>query len=122
MSDAQQIEQLYHKMYEAMIAKNEEELNRVHDDAFLLIHMTGMKQDKQSYIRAIMNGTLNYFSAETKGLDISIDGNQATLIGHSRVTAAVFGGGKHTWRLEFRFHLKKNEDGWKFTKAQASTY
>lgn len=122
MSDAQQIEQLYHEMYEAMITKNEEELNRVHDDSFLLIHMTGMKQDKQSYIRAIMDGTLNYFSAETKGLDISVDGNQATLIGHSHVTAAVFGGGKHTWQLEFRFHLKKNEDGWKFTKARASTY
>ena len=60
MDDRQQILQLYHDMYAAMTAKDEEELNRVHDDSFVLIHMTGMRQTKQQYIRAIMDGTLNY--------------------------------------------------------------
>ncbi len=60
MDDRQQILQLYHDMYAAMTAKDEAELDRVHDDSFVLIHMTGMRQTKQQYIRAIMDGTLNY--------------------------------------------------------------
>ena len=57
MNDKQMIEQLYHDMYSAMVKKDEAELDRVHDESFVLIHMTGMHQDKSAYIRAIMEGT-----------------------------------------------------------------
>ena len=96
MKDEDQIKQLYHDMYDAMVAKDEAELDRVHDDSFILIHMTGMRQDKQTYIRAILDGTLNYYSETTEDLKIHISGNTATLTGHSRVAAAVFGGGRHS--------------------------
>ena len=123
MSDKQAIEQLYHDMYSAMVAKDRQELERVHDDSFVLIHMTGMHQDKQTYIRAIMDGTLNYYSEKTDSLDIKINENDtAELTARSLVNAAVFGGGKHTWRLQLRFDLKKVGQAWKMTKAQASTY
>ncbi len=122
MIDENEIRQLYYDMYTAMVEKNESELNRVHDDSFVLIHMTGMQQTKREYIYAIMNGTLNYYSSENDSLEISINGTAAKVIGRSRVTAAVFGGGKHTWRLMLTFDLKKTNDEWKFTKAQASTY
>ena len=91
MKDEDQIKQLYHDMYDAMVAKDEAELDRVQDDSFILIHMTGMRQDKQTYIRAILDGTLNYYSETTEDLKIHISGNTATLTGHSRVAAAVFG-------------------------------
>ncbi len=122
MTDEQQIKQLYRDMYSAMVAKDEAELDRVHDDSFVLIHMTGMRQDKQTYIRAIINGTLNYYSEETESLDVKVNRDNAILLGHSRVSAAVFGGGKHKWRLELRFELKKVNGVWAFVKAQASTY
>ena len=123
MSDKQAIEQLYHDMYSAMVAKDRQELERVHDDSFVLIHMTGMHQDKQTYIRAIMDGTLNYYSEKTDSLDIKINENDtAELTARSLVNAAVFGGGKHTWRLQLRFDLKKVGQAWKMTRAQASTY
>ena len=35
--------------------------------------------------------------------------NHATLTGRSRVTAAVFGGGRHIWRLQFHFNLSMEE-------------
>ena len=123
MDDEQAIRQLYREMYSAMTAKNEAELDRVHDDSFILIHMTGMHQDKAAYIRAIMNGTLNYYTEKTESLDIRVnDNDSAVLTGKSLVTAAAFGGGKHTWRLQLRFDLKKIGDEWKLTRAQASTY
>ena len=38
-------------MYAAMVAKDEDELRRVHDDSFVLIHMTGMNQSKEAEMR-----------------------------------------------------------------------
>jgi len=122
MDDRQQILQLYHDMYAAMTAKDEAELGRVHDDSFVLIHMTGMRQTKQQYIRAIMDGTLNYYSERTDSIEITVSGDTAVMTGRSRVSAAVFGGGRHTWRLALKFDVKKTDGQWRLTTAQASTW
>lgn len=74
---------------------------------FVLIHMTGMHQSKREYIRAIMDGTLNYYSEETDSIDVSVSGDTAVMTGHSKVAAAVFGGGRHTWRLALKFTQRK---------------
>ena len=121
-TDKQQIQELYATMYNAMVAKDTATLNLVHADGFVLIHMTGMRQSKAEYIRAIADGTLNYYSAEHEEMDITIKGNTATLTGKSRVTAAVFGGSRGTWRLRLRFTLEKQDGQWRFTESKASTY
>lgn len=122
MNDEAKLRQLYEDMYAAMVSKDEAELDRVHDESFVLEHMTGMRQDKKTYIHAILNDTLNYYSAVTENLSVQVNGDDATMTGRSRVNAAVFGGGKHTWRLQLFFHAKKTENGWKLTKAEASTW
>ncbi|MBQ7142285.1 MAG: nuclear transport factor 2 family protein [Bacteroidaceae bacterium] len=122
MDDKKQIETLYRRMYQAMVKKDSATLQAVHADEFVLVHMTGMRQSKQVYIQSIMNGTLNYYSAEHEEMDIRIDGDHATLTGRSRVNAAVFGGGRHTWRLQLRFQLIKRNGQWLFTESRASTY
>ncbi len=122
MNDKEMLKQLYEDMYTAMMTKNESELLRVHDDSFVLVHMTGMTQDKKTYIRAIMNGTLNYYSTQTEDLQIDVHGNTAAITGKSKVTAAVFGGNMHTWRLQLSFNAKKIDDEWKFTRSEAATY
>lgn len=122
MDDKQQIEALYKQMYQAMVDKDSATLEAVHADEFVLVHMTGMRQSKQVYIQSIMNGTLNYYWAEHEQMDIKVDGNRATLTGRSRVNAAVFGGGRHTWQLQLRFQLIKRDGRWLFTESRASTY
>jgi ketosteroid isomerase-like protein len=122
MTDKKQIIQLYKEMYTAMVNKDRAELERVHDDSFVLVHMTGMRQPKEVYISSIMDGTLNYYSAEHEDMQADVKGNTAVLIGKSKVTAAVFGGGKHTWRLQLRFQLVKKNSEWRFALASASTY
>ncbi|MEE5993869.1 MAG: nuclear transport factor 2 family protein [Oscillospiraceae bacterium] len=122
MTDEEKIILLYKEMYTAMIRKNRAELERVHDDSFILIHMTGMRQPKSVYISSIMDGTLNYYSANHEEMQVTVSGNTASLKGRSRVSAAVFGGGKHTWRLQLKFTLVKKSDDWYFTSASASTY
>ena len=122
MTDREQIIQLYKEMYTAMVNKDRAELERVHDDSFVLVHMTGMRQPKEVYISSIMDGTLNYYSASHEDMQVEVKGDTAVLIGKSRVTAAVFGGGKHTWRLQLRFQLVKKNGEWRFALASASTY
>jgi uncharacterized protein (TIGR02246 family) len=122
MNDRQQIIELYNHMYQAMVEKDTATLNSIHANEFVLIHMTGMRQSKHEYINAIADGTLNYYSAEHEQMDVAIDGDRATLTGRSRVTAAVFGGGKHTWQLQLTFQLVKRDGQWSFTSSQASTY
>ena len=122
MTDKEQIIQLYKEMYTAMVNKDRAELERVHDDSFVLVHMTGMRQPKEVYISSIMDRTLNYYSAEHEDMQVEINGDTAVLTGRSKVTAAVFGGGKHTWRLQLRFQLVKKNGEWCFALASASTY
>ena len=122
MDEKQQIEALYKQMYRAMAEKDTVTLDEQHADEFVLTHMTGMRQPKQEYILAIADGTLNYYSAEHEQMDIRVSGNSAILTGRSRVSAAVFGGGRHTWRLQLTFHLVKRDGKWLFTDSKASTY
>ncbi|MBQ8051611.1 MAG: nuclear transport factor 2 family protein [Bacteroidaceae bacterium] len=122
MTDREQIAEQYRRMYRAMVEKDSATLEAVHAPEFVLVHMTGMRQSKPVYIQSILNGTLNYYSAVHEQMDIKVDGDHATLVGRSRVEAAVFGGGCHTWPLQLRFHLVRLGGQWLFTEAQASTY
>ena len=122
MQEERAIENCYQQMYRGMIAKDRAALSQVLDDSFVLVHMTGMRQDKESYISAIENGTLNYYSADHEHFQIWTNENEAELIGQSRVNAAVFGGGRHTWKLQLRMKLIRRGSEWKIVKAEASTY
>ena len=122
MDDKQQIEALYKQMYRAMIAKDIETLGSILDENAALIHMTGTRQPKREYLRAIKDGTLNYYSVEDDEIIIDVDGDHATMTGRSRVNAAVYGGGRHTWRLQIKSTLKKKDGRWLFVEQRASTY
>ena len=121
-SDKQQIETLYKQMYRAMIDKDIAALDTILDDGSVLVHMTGNRQQKRDYLREIQNGTLNYYSVQDEEIIIDVDGERATMTGRSRVTAAVYGGGRHTWRLQIESTLVKKKGRWLFVEQKASTY
>lgn len=122
MDDKKQIENLYRVMYQAMIAKDVVTLDSIMSDNAVLVHMTGVRQAKRQYLNEIKNGTLNYYSVEGDELDIELSGNKASMTGRSRVTAAVYGGGKHTWRLQIKSSLIKESGRWLLVESRASTY
>ena len=121
-NDEQMIRDAYIRMYGGMIAKDESILREVLDDSFVLVHMTGMRQPKEVFIKAVLNGTLNYFSAEHENMPVEISGDTAVLTGQSYVAAAVFGGGRYNWHLQQKCSLKKTDGVWKITRSVASTY
>lgn len=122
MKDEDIIRNLYAEMYSAMIDKDIETLSSMLDDGFVLVHMTGMCQPKQDYLKYIANGTLNYYSCDDSSVSITVNADKAQIIGKSHVIAAVFGSGKHRWSLQLNIALIKRNGEWLLTEAVASTF
>ncbi len=122
MEETELIRNVYKKMFDGMIAKDETVLREVLDDSFVLVHMTGMRQTRKEFIKSVLNGTLNYFSAEHEHLPVEINGDTAVLTGQSYVAAAVFGGGRSNWHLQQKCSMKMINGEWKITRSVASTY
>ena len=87
-NEEQLVRDAYIRMYEGMIAKDETVLRDVLDDSFVLVHMTGMRQSREEFINAVLDGTLNYYFAEHESMPVEINGDTAVLTGQSYVAAA----------------------------------
>ena len=122
MSDIEAIKVLYIQYWECMISKDEAGLRNLMSDDYYLMHMTGKRQSVDEFISGLLDGTFNYYSAEHDDIHVSVNGNTATMVGKSKVLAAVCGGGKNRWRLRGDFTLKKENENWKVTSSKASTY
>ena len=122
MTDEEQIKELYRTYWQYMIDKNAQGLREIMSDDYYLRHMTGVKQSVDEFLKGLLNGTFNYYSAEHDEITVTVNGDTATMIGKSRVLAAVYGGGKNSWKLQGDFTLRKEQDNWKLTSSRASTY
>lgn len=122
MNDQELLRNAYEDMYKGMIQKNRQTLERILDKQFVLVHMTGMHQSRKQYMDAIEDGTLNYYSAVTEKIIITISKNTAKIMGRSRVNAAVFDGKRNTWPLQQDITCKKVNGNWHFIQSVASTY
>ena len=116
------LQQMYEEMYRRMISKDTEQLAKLLDDSFVLVHMTGMRQPRQEYLDYIKRGTLNYYSANHQSMVVNLSDNKAELVGQSMVNAAVFGGGRHVWRLQQKIKFVYKSGKWYMTESVASTY
>ncbi len=117
-----ELEQRYIELYRCMIEKDLASLSDILDSSFVLVHITGMQQDKHSFIHSIDNGTLNYYSAVHEAARSEAEENQAHFIGESRVTASVFGGGRHTWRLRLQIQFVNRNGKLMIGRTVASAY
>lgn len=122
MTDEKKIQELYRDYWRCMIHKDEHRLRELMDEDYYLEHMTGVRQTREEFLAGLRAGTFNYYSAEHDAIEVRVNDNLAEMIGKSRVTAAVYGGGKKSWRLQGFFTLKKEDGAWKMTSSKASTY
>ncbi len=121
-ADIERIREMYREYWRCMIAKDADGLRRLMAEDYYLLHMTGLRQSAEAFLRGLLDGTFNYYAAEHESIEVSLNGDQATMIGRSRVLAAVYGGRKRGWRLQGDFTLRKEDGRWKFTSSRASTY
>lgn len=118
-----ELTELYHVMWKALLEKDIPKLDQIHDEDFVLVHMTGMHQSKAEYLRCVRDGELNYFTETTEHVYIElVSEDRAILTGQSKVEAAVFGGSRNIWPLQLVFGVEKKNGEWILTGAKASTY
>lgn len=122
MNAEEKIKEIYKQYWKCMIDKDEAGLRDLMSADYYLMHMTGARQSADEFISGLMGGTFNYYSADHDDIQVSINGDTATMVGKSRVLAAVYGGGRHRWRLRGDFTLRKENGKWKLTSSKASTY
>ena len=122
MNDIETIKEIYRRYWKCMIDKDESELRSLMSDDYYLMHITSTRQSIDEFISGLLDGTFNYYSAEQDDIQISVTGNTATMVGKSKVLAAVYGGSKSRWRLRGDFTLRKENENWKLTSSKASTY
>ena len=120
--DEQELRELYRKMWHALINKDIAALKKLHAEEFVLVHMTGIRQPRTEYLRCVQDGELNYFAERAENIFVDVAGDSGTLIGQSRVEAAVFGGRKNIWSLQLKFAVERRAGKWLFVGAHASTY
>ena len=120
--DREEIRKLYIRYWQYMIDKDVSGLESIQSDDYCLYHMTGLKQSREEFLKGLLNGTFNYYSAVHDDIEVSINGEEAVMRGKSRVVAAVYGGSRGSWRLQGDFSLRKEDGKWKFTSSRASTY
>lgn len=122
MNDRAEIEGLYRTYWQYMIEKNIEGMRRIMTEDYSLMHMTGLRQKREDFFRSVESGEMNYYSAVHDEITVKAAGDRAVMTGKSRVSAAVYGGGRHTWRLRGDFTLRKEEGVWKLSSSRASTF
>ena len=122
MDNTELIRSLYREYWRCMVKKDVNGLRSMMTDDYYLLHMTGVKQSAEAFLKGLLDRTFNYFAAEHDSIEVTVAGDQASMIGKSRVLAAVYGGGKHSWRLRGDFSLRKEEGCWRFSSSRASTY
>ena len=122
MDNEEQIRGLYREYWRCMIAKDADGLRGMMTEDYTLLHMTGVKQSAETFLKGLLDGTFNYYAAEHDSIEVTVSGDRAGMIGKSRVLAAVYGGEKHSWRLRGDFTLRKEKGRWKLSSSSASTY
>ena len=122
MDEKELIRGLYKKYWRYMIDKDAEGLRSLMAGDYYLLHMTGLKQSAEVFLRGLLDGTFNYYSAEHDSIDVEINGDRASMTGRSRVVAAVYGGRRSSWRLQGDFTLRNEEGVWRFSSSRASIY
>lgn len=122
MDDQETIRNLYRRYWQYMIEKNADGLRGIMSEEYYLLHMTGVRQSREEFLKGLLDGTFNYYTSEHDSIVIQVEENSAKMTGKSRVTASVYGGRQSQWTLQGDFSLRKENGSWKMTSSRASTY
>lgn len=105
------MKELYKKLYEACIQKDEMKLNELLDESFQIIHVNGMIQTKVEFIQSIVKGMIQYESFTIQKWDETMMEDKAVIMIDNKVSANFFLTGSRTWNLSEKVALLR-KDRW----------
>ncbi|MED3961329.1 nuclear transport factor 2 family protein [Niallia taxi] len=118
--DKQKILSIYQQIDEAMVNKDTEALEKILDDGYILVHMTGYHQDKQEWIEQIENEEMRYFQTMPQKTSITLENNTAIVNCDTKLDARIYGFRK-TWPMNMKMYLEKRRGNWIPVKTIATS-
>lgn len=115
------MKELYEALYEAMINKEIDSINEILDSSFQIIHVNGMIQTKEEFMKAIADGTLVYESFEMMKVQESMMEDRGVLMIDSRIKANIYHTGIRNWNLSSKIALLKKEK-WQIYRIIETSY
>ena len=113
--------QLEKDRFKAMINKDSSFLDRILANDLLYIHSNGVQDSKETFIRNIMNGSLEYIAVDLQQADIRTFSQTAWIHGAAKIKVRM---GKDTTEVELVIRyldVYKREDGeWKLVAWQSA--
>ncbi len=123
MTEQDQLIGIYRAINQAMVAKDIAKLEELLQKETFLVHMTGYQQPVAEWLHQIASEEMRYDSWQEEAIkSIQINGNEASLIGRSRVKARIWGMGPATWTLQIHLYFQKTDGRWQVVKQVASSY
>ena len=116
------VESTVRLMCDAMAKKDVGTLDSLYSDDMRLIHMTGTVQHKDEFLSGMSDGTFVYHSVKVISMDGKDDGRNAELRLRTLTDATVYGGSRHTWRLESELKLRKESARWQIYESRVTTF
>jgi Domain of unknown function (DUF4440) len=105
----------------ALVEQDIDTLDALLSPLFTAVHITGQQQSKTDWLTQIRSGRMAYDHVAEESIDITVDGDTATLITRNRVTASIWGA-RGTWPLESTTTYARSGTGWVIRRSTAATY
>ena len=116
------VESVAVRMCEAMAEADVAALRSLYAEDMRLMHMTGMVQTGEEFLSGIADGTMRYHGVTVVSVEGESDGRTADVVLRTLTDASVFGGPRHTWRLESRLRMRNGGDGWRIFESSVTTF
>ena len=110
------VESIAVRMCEAMAEADIATLGSLYADDMRLV------QSREEFLSGIADGTMRYHGVTVMSVEGESDGRTADVILRTLTDASVFGGPRHTWRLESRLRMRNGGDGWRIFESSVTTF
>ena len=122
MEEMDSIRPAIQMMFDAMVSKDADSLRNILSDDMRLYHMSGMCQSREDFIGDILDGSLDYHRISIVSMDADVKDDHADVCVRTKTDASVYGGQRHTWRLQMDTVMKKRNGRWMATESRASVF
>src|SRR5215208_1061668 len=122
-SDRSEIIRVMRAYHAAMVEARTDDLDKLLDKNFSLVHITGYVQPKEEWFGVIRSGQFDYhrIEIEEETLSANVTDGTAVLTGRG-IFDATINGMRNDWRLQFSMRYAKRNDEWTVTHVRYSSF
>lgn len=114
-----EIRRVLRAYHDAMISARTDDLDRLLDSGFLLVHITGYEQPKREWFGVMRSGQFDYhrIDVDEEAVSVKVTDSTAVVTGQGMFSATI-NGMNAPWRLQFTMAVRQRGDAWTIMHAR----